>query len=615
MALEAIISADITDLKKKIKEAELNLQDFANEKAYSLKLGLDTTEVNKNIKSTKSALNEFKSTLKDTGASFQKDLTPKIANGSNALTQFGRIAQDAPFGIMGVGNNITATAESFGYLVKETGSAGGALKAVASSIMGTGGILLAVSLVTSALTYMSQSGVSVSDVFSKLSGTFDQNRKDMQDMNAEVAKNAQAQISSVGAYVSAAKNINLSMDERLIAVRKLQEEYPAYFGNLSKEQILNGNVAGAVREVTKALIEKAKAASYVDKIVKLAEAEENLQSSLKNEIIDIARAYKLTNKEASIYTKEVLNGADAFKLLEPFKNRAGFFDVAGAVASSNSIISLRDELFLNRKEQEKYTNDINKSTSAYIKLEAVKEKADKKIKEKKYKNPNPNFDSGNGFIPGGIVNPNLGLQTPDLGVDEAAINAAEKLKAGLALQKQAIIDFNKDVNSLTEGSLTRTFENLGTAIGTALAQGKNVFGAIGQSLLASLGAFLSEMGSLLIKYGTLAVAKGVIDKALTSGNPALSIGAGVAAIGVGIALKSAGGAIANKAGGSSSSASGNSYSSGASYNSPASSSSISGGGSSFGSGTVIFEIAGDKLIGVLSNTMDKNKRLGGLARI
>jgi len=145
--LEVQIGADITDFEKKIKEVEFDIKELSKVKLDRIKLGLDTREINAQIKDAKSNLTNLKTAVKDTGNAFQQ-AAPKIANGGNTLMQFSRIAQDAPFGIMGIGNNITATAESFSYLKQQTGSTGGALKALAGSIMGSGGILLGVSLLS-----------------------------------------------------------------------------------------------------------------------------------------------------------------------------------------------------------------------------------------------------------------------------------------------------------------------------------------------------------------------------------------------------------------------------------------------------------------------------------
>jgi hypothetical protein len=167
--------------------------------------------------------------------------------------------------------------------------------------------------------------------------------------------------------------------------------------------------------------------------------------------------------------------------------------------------------------------------------------------------------------------------------------------------------FNDEASGLIEGSIMNTFASLGDAIGGALANGGNVLKAVGQSLLQSLGGFLSDMGGLLIKYGTLAILKGKLDLAILSGGP-VSIAAGVAAVAVGVALKAAGGAIGSAARGGS--GGGRSVSGGNSVSSPSSSTSSSGS-SGFSGGTVVFEISGQSLIGVLGNTLDKNRRIGG----
>ena len=71
--------------------------------------------------------------------------------GSNTLMNIGRIAQDAPFGFMGIANNINPLLESFQRLQVTTGSTKGALGALASQLTGPAGLGLAVSVVSSLL--------------------------------------------------------------------------------------------------------------------------------------------------------------------------------------------------------------------------------------------------------------------------------------------------------------------------------------------------------------------------------------------------------------------------------------------------------------------------------
>src|SRR6478609_1553912 len=108
----------IEDLNKEYKDGAISSKDYSKQLAN---LKRDEKESTIATADLRKELATLKKEQKEVGGSFDT-ASKKVANGGNALMQFSRIAQDAPFGIMGIGNNITATAEAFGHLQKETGS-------------------------------------------------------------------------------------------------------------------------------------------------------------------------------------------------------------------------------------------------------------------------------------------------------------------------------------------------------------------------------------------------------------------------------------------------------------------------------------------------------------
>lgn len=596
------IGADITDFEKKIKEVEFDIKELSKVKLDRLKLGLDTTEINSQIKDAKASLNSLKTAVKDTGQTFAST-APKVANAGNTLTQFSRIAQDAPFGIIGIGNNITATAESFSYLKAQTGSTGGALKALASSITGTGGILLGVSLLTTGLTLLAQSGLSIGDVIDKITGNFDEFGATINKIAVDAAKNSGQEIAGLKALISVAQDDVNSRKDRLIAVEELQSKYPAYFGNLTKEQILTGDLTAVTKELSKAIIARAEASAISDKIGELAAKKLDLQIQKEKELIDLQKAQ--TNvKQANENLKIANNIAGAGQ------RAAG---AAGALSLATSRVKdLNEQILVIQTQQDKLAGRLNQKTEDSIKLLEKKDKVTKTFATPTVTGvtnaiiPAPLFDVNgiavfNGQVDAfgnkikelpGVIKSSL-VQIPSI-IDETAI-----------LMTAALLEFNNSANELIVSTIAGTFSQLGEAIGSAIATGGDVLSAIGTTIIQAFAGFLSDMGDLLIKYGTLAVVKGKLDLAIAAGGP-ISIGAGIAAIAVGVALKAASGALGSFASSGGRSAGGGG---GAGANNQSfSSSGFSGAG---GGGTVVFEISGQKLIGVLSNTINANRRLGG----
>ena len=194
-----------------------------------------------------------------------------------------------------------------------------------------------------------------------------------------------------------------------------------------------------------------------------------------------------------------------------------------------------------------------------------------------------------------------GLVPTDVAADTARRTLSQHLNDMYTLMEE----FDGNARELIVGSISSTFANLGSAIGEAIATGGNVFEEAGKSILSSIGGFLSKMGEMLIEYGTLAVTKGKLDLAILAGGP-VAIGAGLAAIAVGVALAAIGSAMGSFASSGGEDSADHSTSKRKNYGSSSSYGASGGGG-----GTYVFEIAGTKLVGVLKNTLDRNKALGG----
>lgn len=75
----------------------------------------------------------------------------------------------------------------------------------------------------------------------------------------EGAISAQAEITKLDLLYRAATNVAKPYNERKKAVERLQEIYPAYFGNMSEEQVMAGNAISAYNNLRDAIIEAAQA--------------------------------------------------------------------------------------------------------------------------------------------------------------------------------------------------------------------------------------------------------------------------------------------------------------------------------------------------------------------
>jgi hypothetical protein len=119
-----------------------------------------------NTQDLQAGLNQASQSINNFGNAVNKAAKP-TADATNALTNLSRVAQDAPYGFMGIANNLNPLLESFQRLQKESGSTGNALKSIASGLMGPAGIGLALGAVSSLVVAF---GDDIANLFSKLAG-------------------------------------------------------------------------------------------------------------------------------------------------------------------------------------------------------------------------------------------------------------------------------------------------------------------------------------------------------------------------------------------------------------------------------------------------------------
>ena len=210
----------------------------------------DNKEAVNNIQQTITATNNL-------GNAFRN-----IPNSGNqaalALNNLSRIAQDAPYGFIGISNNINPMLESFERLKTTTGSTAGALKAMASSLAGPAGVGLAVGALTSLIVAF---GPKISNYIAQVSDAELAQRK-MNDTLAKATGSAQAEADKLVILSGIVQNNTLSTKERESALNQLQNTYKGNL-DLQKLDINDGaRLQEVINGITAALKRKALAQAF-----------------------------------------------------------------------------------------------------------------------------------------------------------------------------------------------------------------------------------------------------------------------------------------------------------------------------------------------------------------
>jgi hypothetical protein len=297
----------------------------------------DNKQAVQNIQETVTATTQL-------GTAFKK-VVPASNQVNQALVNVSRVAQDAPYGFIGIANNLNPLLESFQSLQKTTGSASSALKEMAKGLMGPAGIGLALGVVSSLIVAF---GPKIVNFINGVDAA-----KESEDKFAESLNKARASASESGiklqAYINIAEDASIADDKRANALKFVISELGKVNKAYAATITTTDQARAAVDLYTQALVAQAITSRYVDEIA--------------DKTIKLADANKQAIKAAEVYNKG----------LEKTKNIGNQY-VSSTIAQGVATVGLKDNYVKAANEAVNLNNsiqDLYKSLNDIIKGAAI----------------------------------------------------------------------------------------------------------------------------------------------------------------------------------------------------------------------------------------------------
>ena len=512
-------------------------------------------QIGANVSSAVQGLNQVQAELQQTGkeavalsnsvvkATGTLSKLPGSANQANqAITNLNRVVQDAPFGFIGIQNNIGPLVDSFGQLKMSTGSTGSALKALFSSLAGPAGIGLAIAGVTSAITFAIQ-GFSF----------WTKGLQDAKDANDELAKSLSLDLVNLTTIVGLAQNTAASSSDRANALKLLNEEYTKYLPNLDKEVISLTNINDKYLEIIDTMLKQAVVKGLQETIAKQVEETAKqivaLQIARERERLELEKGNKEYVKagqtlnqyvsDSSKRNKTIVDGNLA--LIEQNKTQQA------AIGTTNvydmMIAGLKDTLMESLQPALKLVGafkDLNKELKNPPKVEydfsPIFTLSALTIEEGR---------QADLFARGNILSEEFRKQLEEgfkelkpikvpFRISPEIKAASEDFKKGVKANEKELENFVDNINKILTGIQVEGLTTLAQGLGKALAGGD-----IGESFKAFgevIAGGLESLGKQLINVAVLAkLTKEALAKLFT--NPGLALAVGVGLIAAGSALR------------------------------------------------------------------------------
>jgi len=446
-----------------------------------------------------------------------------------ALQNLGRVAQDAPFGFIGIANNINPLLESFQRLKVESGSSGGAIKALVASLAGAGGLGLAVSLGSAALSLFGMAMQKSGSEAKKAAEKVDEYGKLIKDIASKTAE----QVSSIDILVKAYERENLSHGQRITIINKLKEISPEYFGQLKSEKTSVDALTVAYNAYAKSIDNSIIADIKKDRLRKIIERRIQLSAELNliepdtkfNALLDIPKTAKRAIDEANSIIKK-----------NPFQKIND-----EPIIEDSTITEYRYKLDeINKLNKEAFDIEIDLSKTVDFKVtdpKKIKEKIKKHIRE--------------------AYSPAIGLElitSAQILLDQQAAEKEINDKLGKVKMKPIKLNLdsteiyrkmqelakyldqqNRQIAENVKSTFNAALSGIGESLAEALTGGKDLGQTIFGNFFKVIGAGLKQMGEAMIAIGTAKIALEKFKFAPGIG----TVVAGIAAVAIGSIIQNA----------------------------------------------------------------------------
>jgi hypothetical protein len=365
--LQIRLTADIKDLQSALAKAKQTLKSFETETAtdseksnvgFRRKVGLieQLTAKAKQLKvSLSQATNEqqiasFNAELEQTnielarlnalGKTFSAPAVRSFDNlkrsagaATGAAISFGRIIQDAPFGIIGVANNIQNFGEQFAALGGKATTAGQRLSMFFTALIQPANLaILAVSALTAAYQAYSlglfDSEEETQDLRTETEKLNDSLNNVEKNLNAVSSARLQGNKGAANELVelellnSVLNDTSKSESERIRAYNLMLEKYPRIIGNITQEKALVDGLGDSYLTLVSAINQKAAAIAIEDKLVDLAKERLDIVQKEQNEVLlDL----QLRKQKANLQKEEASALKELTKLQEEGAEQSKIF--------------------------------------------------------------------------------------------------------------------------------------------------------------------------------------------------------------------------------------------------------------------------------------------------